>query len=449
MNNKLEKRYGLATAICMVVGIVIGSGVFFKAEVVLNRTEGNVPLGILAWIIVGMIMVICSYVFAKMANRYEKVNGLVDYSEATLGNRYAYNMGWFMATIYTPALVAVLAWVCARYTCSLLGWDITGGSCMTISAFYLCAIYSLNALSPKLSGKFQVSTTVIKMIPLILMAIIGTIYGLSNGNLIESFTNVTSTVGIKEGLMGAVVSVAFACEGWILATSINAELKDAKRNLPLALIVGSLIVIATYILYYLGINGVVSVNELLGSGENGVRIAFTRLFGDAAGTIVFVLIVISCLGTLNGLTLANCRGIYALAARNQGPLPELFKQVDNYTNMPTNSSTFGLLLSGFWLLYFYGANLTAGWFGNFCFDSSELPIITVYAMYIPMFIKFIMISDDLNVFDRYVMPILGLCGCLVMVYAAFAAYGVSTVLHYLIVFAVVMIIGNLFYRKNV
>ena len=157
------------------------------------------------------------------------------------------------------------------------------------------------------------------------MAIIGTIYGLSNGNLIESFTNVTSTVGIKEGLMGAVVSVAFACEGWILATSINAELKDAKRNLPLALIVGSLIVIATYILYYLGINGVVCVNELLGCGENGVRIAFTRLFGDAAGTIVFVLIVISCLGTLNGLTLANCRGIYALAARNQGPLPELFK----------------------------------------------------------------------------------------------------------------------------
>ena len=117
--------------------------------------------------------------------------------------------------------------------------------------------------------------------------------------------------------------------------------------------------------------------------------------------------------------------------------------------MPTNSSTFGLLLSGFWLLYFYGANLTAGWFGNFCFDSSELPIITVYAMYIPMFIKFIMISDDLNVFDRYIMPILGLCGCLVMVYAAFAAYGVSTVLHYLIVYAVVMIVGNFFYRKNV
>lgn len=448
MNNKLEKKFGLSTAICMVVGIVIGSGVFFKAEVVLNRTQGNMPLGILAWIIVGMIMIACSYVFAKMANRYEKVNGLVDYSEATLGKRYAYNMGWFMATIYTPALVSVLAWVCARYTCSLFGWDITGGSCMTISAFYLCAIYALNALSPKLSGKFQVSTTIIKMIPLILMAVVGTIVGLSNGNLIDSFQNMNSEVGFLEGLMGAVVSVAFACEGWILATSINAELKDAKKNLPKALIVGSLIVAATYLLYYLGINGVVSTSELLNSGENGVRIAFTRLFGSAAGTIVFVLIVISCLGTLNGLTLACCRGIYSLAIRDEGPCPDMFKQVDPYTNMPTNSSVFGLLLAAFWLLYFYGANLGGGWFGKFCFDSSELPIVTVYAMYIPMFIQFIRISKDLNVFDRYIMPILGLIGCCVMVYAAFAAYGVSTVFHYLIVYAVFMFVGNILYKPK-
>ena len=83
MDNRLEKKYGLPTAVCMVVGIVIGSGVFFKAETVLNKTGGNMPLGILAWGIVGAIMIICSYVFATMATRYEKVNGLVDYAEAT------------------------------------------------------------------------------------------------------------------------------------------------------------------------------------------------------------------------------------------------------------------------------------------------------------------------------------------------------------------------------
>ncbi|MBR5796212.1 MAG: APC family permease, partial [Erysipelotrichaceae bacterium] len=367
---------------------------------------------------------------------------------ATLGKRYAYNMGWFMAIIYTPALVAVLAWVCARYTCSLLGWDVTGGACMTIAAMYMCLDFAMNALSPKLSGKFQVSTTVIKMIPLILMAIIGTIFGLANGNLVQEFTNTPVTnIPFMEGLTGAVVSVAFACEGWILATSINAELKNAKRNLPLALMIGAVIVVSTYILYYIGISGAAGSSVLLGSGENGVRIAFSNLFGQTAGTLVFVLIVISCLGTLNGLMLANCRAMYALAARNDGPLPELFKQVDGYTKMPTNSSIIGLALAAFWLFYFYGANLGGGWFGNFCFDSSELPIITVYGMYIPMFIQFMRISKDLKPFTRYVMPILAILGSLVMVYAAFTAYGVNTVIHYLIIYVVVMIIGNLFYRK--
>ena len=147
MENKLEKKYGLPTAICMVVGTVVGSGVFFKAEAVLNKTGGNMPLGILAWLIVGAIMIICSYVFATMATKYEKINGLVDYAEATLGDRYAYNIGWFMATIYTPCLVSVLAWVSARYVCVLLDWDITGGSCMTIAAFFLCADYGMNALA--------------------------------------------------------------------------------------------------------------------------------------------------------------------------------------------------------------------------------------------------------------------------------------------------------------
>jgi APA family basic amino acid/polyamine antiporter len=68
-------------------------------------------------------------------------------------------------------------------------------------------------------------------------------------------------------------------------------------------------------------------------------------------------------------------------------------------------------------------------------------------MYIPMFIMFIAKSKELNGFKRFVMPILGLCGCLFMVYAAFAAYG-KTVLYYLVVFAVIMAIGNLFYRKK-
>jgi len=84
-NNQLHKRYGLFTAICMVVGIVIGSGVFFKAQDILNYTGGNLLIGILAWVIGGIIMIICAFNFANFATKYVKDNGVVDNAEAIVG----------------------------------------------------------------------------------------------------------------------------------------------------------------------------------------------------------------------------------------------------------------------------------------------------------------------------------------------------------------------------
>lgn len=441
MENQLKKKYGLPTAIAMVVGIVIGSGVFFKAEAVLKATGGNMPIGIAAWGIVGLIMIICSYSFATLATKYEKVNGVVDYAEMAVSSRYGYYVGWFMATIYNPTITSVLAWVSARYTCVLLGWDITGGSCMTIACFYLVASYALNALSPIIAGKFQVATTAIKLIPLMLMAVVGTVVGLTSGMTMSNFSKVVDTsVSSGGGLFASVVAVAFAYEGWILATSINAELKDSKKNLPKALILGSLIVVFVYIFYYIGLAGAVTTEALMESGEAGAKLAFQNIFGSVGGTLIFVFVIISCLGTLNGLMLACTRGMYAIAIRDKGLLPETFKQVDNITNMPTNSSVFGVLLCAFWLLYFYGANLTDPWFGVFCFDTSELPIVTLYAAYIPIFAMVMKKEKDFSAFKRYVMPSLSILGCVFMVIAACIAHG-KNVIYYLIIFAVIMLIG--------
>ena len=139
MSNQLQRKYGLFTAICMVVGIVIGSGVFFKAQTILTKTGGDMPLGILAWIIGGAIMLVCLLTFSFMGQKYERVNGLVDYAEATVGTRYGYYMGWFSATIYFPAMTSVLAWVSARYTMVLFGFSanspeaLFSGECITIN----------------------------------------------------------------------------------------------------------------------------------------------------------------------------------------------------------------------------------------------------------------------------------------------------------------------------
>ncbi|AFQ42455.1 APC family permease [Desulfosporosinus meridiei] len=449
MENELQKKYGLMTAIAMVIGIVIGSGVFFKAEKVLTATGGNLPQGILAWIIGGIIMIVCAYVFATMATRYEKVNGVVDYAEAALGSTYGYFVGWFMAAIYYPTLTSVLAWVSARYTCVLLGWNIVGGEAMAIAGFFLVGSYALNALSPNLAGKFQVSTTVIKIIPLALMAVVGTIVGLSNGILVSNFTSgVIAEVTSNNPLFTAVVATAFAYEGWIIATSINAELKDAKKNLPLALTFGTLFVALLYILYYTGLAGAVSNSVMMKGGEAGAKLAFSTVFSNLGGTVLFVFVVISCLGTLNGLMMGCTRGFYSLAARDMGPAPKVLKCIDVNTNMPTNSSILGVLLSGVWLLYFFGANLTpVPWFGPFSFDSSELPIVTIYAMYIPIFIMIMAKEKSLHFVKRFIMPFLAICACVFMVIAAIYAHG-KAVLFYLIIFCVIMIFGMMVNSKK-
>ncbi|AYD40856.1 APC family permease [Clostridium fermenticellae] len=447
METKLERKYGLITATAMVIGIVIGSGVFFKAEKVLNATGGNLTLGILAWIIGGIIMISCAYTFAVMATRYQYVNGVVDYAQATMGKKYAYYVGWFMALIYYPTMTSVLAWVSARYTCVLLGFSITGGECMTIAGVYLIGSFAINSLSPILAGKFQVSTTIIKLIPLALMAVIGTIVGISNGMIGYNFTTVVKQVDTSNALFTAVVATAFAYEGWIIATSINAELKDAKKNLPLALVSGTFMIMIIYILYYVGLAGAVTNKVMMAGGESGAKLAFQNIFSAAGGTILFVFVVISCIGTLNGLMLGCSRGIYSLAARNLGPRPDIFKQIDKVTNMPTNSSIFGLLLCALWLLYFYGANLTKPWFGFFSFDSSELPIVTIYAMYIPIFIMMMKKETDLGVFKRFVAPVISIAGCVFMIIAACFSHRMEVVA-FLIVFVVAALIGRIFYNEN-
>lgn len=442
MERELQKKFGLFTAIAMVVGIVIGSGVFFKAEKILIATGGNLPLGIFAWVVGGVIMISCAYTFSILATKYERVNGIVDYAEAAMGKTYGYYVGWFMALIYYPTLTSVLAWVSARYTAVLFGWSITGGECMTIAALYLVGSYALNALSPVLAGKFQVTTTVIKLVPLILMAVVGTVFGLNSGMIMQNFATTVVEVEPFTALFTAVVATSFAYEGWIIATSINAELKDSKRNLPIALMVGTFTVMVVYILYYVGLAGAVTNETLMAGGQEGARLAFATIFTNVGGTLLFVFVIISCLGTLNGLMLGCTRGIYSIAARGRGPGVKMFKQIDPVSDMPTNSAILGVLLAAVWLVFFYGANLTDPWFGFFCFDSSELPIVTIYTMYIPIFVALMKKEKELSAFNRFIMPSLALLGSLFMIYAACFSHGMAVVA-YLIIFGAVMVLGRL------
>ena len=281
-----------------------------------------------------------------------------------------------------------------------------------------------------------------------------TIYGVvtQRGQYSGNYATASATQGgTSAPLLASVCATSFAYEGWIIATSINAELKDAKKNLPRALIIGGIIIIATYIAYYVGVAGGASVDVLM---KDGATVAFVNIFGGVLGNILNLFIAISCAGTMNGLMLGCCRGAYSLAARGEGPKPALFSQVDTESNLPHNSAILGLLMCGIWGTYFMFASLFETWGGVrafvgtplesvvFSFDASELPIITIYAMYLPIFINWMRKAKDETTMRRYVIPILAIIGSLFMVYACLVGHKMEN-FWYLIVFAVIMLIGKL------
>ncbi len=476
MENKMEKRYGLPTAISMVIGIVIGSGVFIKGGKVLALTQGNMLQGVLVVALVGMICIICSLVFAELGSKYEKVNGVVDYAEVALGPNYAYYVGWFMTTIYYPCLAAMLAFFSAVFFGELVGipgldFFVTGtvsSEVVGLGAGFLMIGYGINTLSPKLAGKLQVSMTVIKLVPLILMAVVGIIVGLSNGTTAAVLDYVNTpeyAQAIKDagyassfqGVFAGVSAFAFAYEGWIIATSINAELKDAKRNLPIALIFGSLFCTVLYCLYIFAMSSVGDVGVIIGTwplGEALPRIAFSNIFGNVIGTVVYAFIAVGCLGVMNGLIMGSCRGMYSISARKMGPRPEFYGDIDAQNKFTIKSAVIGMMLGGFWyawttVIWMYGPDFFGGlhscaWLA---WEPDEISIINLYAMYIPMFIALMVRCRELSFVKRFILPALGVSCCLFMCYCCWVGKGYQQVLGYLVFLAIDFFIAFLLKGK--
>jgi len=441
----LKKKYGLFTAIAMVVGVVIGSGVFFKADDVLKLTQGNLILALLAWTVGALSMIFGALVFSEFAQRIEKSNGIVDYSEAAYGKRFGYLVGWFNGVLYFSPLSAILAWVAALYTMILLGSENPTNSLMTwmLAISFMIVTYLLNYFAPVMAGKFQVGTTLIKLIPLTLVAVVGIFSGLTHGVTLDNFTHAAQSIGSnKGGLASAVVATAFAYEGWIVAITINGEIKDSKKNLPKALVLGTFVIFLVYIFYFLGIAGVLPTSTIVAEGDNAVRIATTNLFGNTASVILTAFVVVSCLGTLNGLVMSCIRIPFSLAIRNQGPMPSLLSKVNDRTNMPLNASIFAVILSmGYLSLWYMSLNNILGRYVAL----DEIPIVMVYGLYLFLYAWYVKNYKDLGFFKRYVVPLFATIGAGIILYGGIQNPSIGM---YLIISILVLLLGLVFYKAE-
>ena len=250
----------------------------------------------------------------------------------------------------------------------------------------------------------------------------------------------------------AVCAFAFSYEGWIIATTINSELKNAKRDLPLALISGAIFCTLIYSLYIYSMSATMTAEEILEAGDMLPKVAFSNVFGNFAGTLVFVFIIISCLGTTNGVMMGTMRGLYSLSFRTEGKKASLLAEVDHSTGMPLKSCIAGLALCAFWFLqwqvFFWEGPLVMNKTGNpawfFGWEADEIVIITLYAFYIPIFFMMMAKEKDFGIVKRFVLPLLGIAASVFMGYCCVVSYG-SLVISYLAVFALFMLVGAAFY----
>lgn len=438
-----KKEYSLFTAITMIVGTVIGSGIFFKSDNILVFTHGSIMKGVILFSLAAIGIIFGSLTIGVLASKTTTPGGLITYTDEFSGKKAACAFGWFQALVYFPAVTVVVSWVVGIYMCMLFGingsYELIGFIGFIASAIY----FSINALSANLGGYFQNCATVIKMIPLIIIAVAGFIYG----DPISYKAVSSSAVTGKEVLtwLGALGPIAFSYDGWIVSTSIAHEIKDSKKNLPIALIVGPIFVLLAYIFYFCGISYLIGPDKIIQLGDEHVNVAAIKLFGELGAKVVLIFVVISVLGTLNGFILGFIRLPYSLALRNMVPMSDKLKKVNEVTHLPEYSAFAAFLITTVWqfINYFVQKN---NLIPNS--DVSEIPIVTIYALYIVLYvcvIKLYFKGEVKNKFLGLVIPSFAILGSLIIIVGGlhnpmtFVYFGICLI---------IMGISLIFWNKN-
>lgn len=406
-----EKEYGLFTAIAMIVGIVIGSGIFFKSDNILVYTNGSILKGVLVFTVAAVGIIFGSLTIAVLAAKTTKPGGLITYAEEYISPKVAGAFGWFQVFVYYPAILSVVSWIVGVYLCMLMGWNATPERMALIGgvAFLIC--FFINYFSALLGGAFQNISTVSKVILIAVLAVAGFIYG--DPKLISS-SEVVAT-GSSLAWIGALSPIAFSYDGWVVATSISHEIKDSKKNLPIALIFGPIFVLLAYVAYFVGVSILVGPQRIMELGDAHVNEAVTILFGAGGAKIFLIFVILSVLGTLNGFTLGFLRMPYFLAIRDMFPMAKKIGYIEEGHHVPKASAKMAFVITLIYLVVNYLVqkyNLIPN------SDISEIPIVASYILYTLLYfcvMKLYRKGEVEGVFKGMIIPIIATLGALIII----------------------------------
>jgi basic amino acid/polyamine antiporter, APA family len=330
----LKREMGLWTATAMVIGNMVGSGVFLLPASLAGVAVVYGSSALLAWAITGAGAMLLAGVFATLGRKYPKTGGPYAYARRAFGDFIGFQTAW---GYWIAAWVGNAAIAIAFVGYTTVVWPGLANSTIAMALLAVGAVWLLtfvNALGVKQGGAVQLVTTVLKFVPLAVIGVIGLFY--MQGSHFTPF--VPAGAGVGRGtltfIQGITVAIGFTLWAFIgleSATVPAEEVKDPERTIPRATYLGTAATTVIYIVATIAVMGILPLTALAGSNAPFADAA-RQIFGGSWGKVVGVVGMVSAFGALNGWILLTAR--VSMAASHDGLFPRLFGVVHGESRTP-------------------------------------------------------------------------------------------------------------------
>jgi len=350
---------GLYAATAITVGNIVGSGIFRSPHSVAQELPAP-TLAILAWVIGGVLSLCGSLALAELAVAHPKTGGLYVFIREAFGDAWGFVFGWASLWVIKPTVIASITSVFALYFCQAL--HLPKSTELPIGFAAIILLTYVNVRGIKEGAGTQSLFTTLKVIGI--LGLCGAAFTLvathAPGPLPEAAAGTGAAAKpLALAFVVAMIPVLFAYDGWTDSTYVGGEIKNPRRNLPIAIVWGTVLVIAIYVLTNLAFFKVLSPTDMTRYEAVGSETA-GRLLGDWGRHALAVLVAISTFGTTNGAILTGPRVTQAMAA--DGLLWKPLAALDPKRGTPVMALWVQAVLSCLWLWCAGGFEDVSGWF---------------------------------------------------------------------------------------
>ena len=335
---QLKKVIGLFGGISLVAGMTIGSGVYYLGSYVLERTDFSFGLALLCWIIGGIVSILGGLCFAELGASRPVSGGMTIYLSEAYHPALGFINGFSGFILTGSGSIAALAMAAVTGFKGTLG--LSDLAVKIIAILIIVFFTALNLRGAKLGVAFQNFTMVARVIPLILIVLMGVFMGTQDVDLSLSMEGTRAEGGGITGMISMIGFATFASlwayEGWTNLNTVGEEMKNPKRDLPLAIIISLGFITSIYTLFQFCIYRVLPAETIVPMIQSGDiylgNAAAEALMGPIGKTLILAGMTVGILGTVNGDVLVFPRTYYAMA--KDGFLPAKLAEVDPKTGVP-------------------------------------------------------------------------------------------------------------------